>query len=105
MISSPCDFCSIKPKIFMQPEKKVVVVRTMAKPMDTTDWRFNSLNILPKKYMPRMTPTPQKIAKKSTYSTLTEPKTIRRQVEAAEENITMYILVLAATLGATPRPI
>ena len=28
---------------------------------------------------------------------------MRRQVAAAELNITMYMLVLAATLGATPR--
>jgi hypothetical protein len=49
-----------------------------------------------------MTPIPQPIAKKRTYSMLTLPKMISKNVEAAPVNMIMYILVLAATLGATP---
>ena len=37
MMSRPFSFYSIRPKMFMQPEKKVVMVRTKAKPIDTTD--------------------------------------------------------------------
>ena len=83
-------------------EKAVERIKITARTIDTIDCLLNFFTIWATKYIVKMTPIPQPIAKKRTYSMLTLPKMISKNVEAAPVNMIMYILVLAATLGATP---
>ena len=81
------------------------MTKVIARAIDTRDGLLYFFRALPIKYIPNITPVPQKIAIQRVKGTLTLPKIKNREVEAAAEYMIIYILVEAATGGETPMPI
>ena len=105
VMSSPFFFCTMSMLMFIYALNAVEMTKVTARAIDTSDGLLYFLRAFPIKYIPNMTPVPQKMAIQSVKGILTLPKIKNKVVEANDEYMIIYILVDAAIGGETPRPI